>query len=342
MRYLEHLNGYNIPVSTITIPPSNGRKIFTSTAENLQGPIGKKMEYMAHKGQELFTAGHHSVFIMPSLAPHNPIQEDHTNVVYWIAERDEKKKNEIKPWNLETSLQRLAHDKEFLREFENRATSRAATGANIFFVTGWTPPVDSPALCVSKRGGLQSVASFHVHDTPPFSQVKPDRSLAIDSKQPPNEKDLQIITLFLDFAAEVARSELRRQLGDFSNHQHEWRIADDKVARYAYGFLHLDEAIEQLVSLDASVQKLWPNMINQVAREHSWNYMFTFENAVKPLLLLPRVLTASVFVPTDNDKRIMGLSSDDTRRVWVSPFSLIPKSALVDGLWTSRVVGEKI
>lgn len=342
---IECYSRLKIPVSTIPISERDSKKTFEPSADNLQGPVFHKMRYMKHKGQEVLSCGRHSVIAIKPPTPHCPINEPIENMVYWIAENS-KNGNDIKPWivNENASLKKLAKDNSFLNALEEMLQGKIKAGSNIFFVTGWSPkfkpsPNDPPPPPNITRRGLPTFPSLHIHETPPFSLVKPDRMIRLDFEKPMKSNDLLITKLFLNFAGEVAEVEFKRLLANFANHKQNW-IAAGGVPRTAYGFLHLNELIQQLAEFDEIMSKLWPTMLYEVSQEYSRHYMIPQKNAEKymfeSLLLIPRVFTTSVCIPSLDDKRLMQLPPDDPCFGWVFPFAIAPKQVLIDGIFTER------
>ncbi len=343
MRSLERVRrdliGLTVPVVTTHTSPDVKAQIHIPTLDNPQGVIFEKMKDMV--GREIIKAGKHHLYCMESLVPHHKDSGQTDNLVYWVAEQSQDKKT-IVPWDMNdnSSWKRLAQDDEFLSALEEKARGEVKDSAGSFyFVFGWSPLNLNPPKNVARQSVMSQV-SAHFHSIGPNTIKHADAEMYLMEGQSPEKA--REFSLFLDFGAEVAHHELETRFKKFggrnlASHEHEWTQCNEQVHRHAFGFLNLIDVMRQLVRLDEDLKSAWPLLVPYLAEEYRNDYLFPFEGGNQSLLLLPPCVTASVFVPFPADKVQMGLRENDPY-IWVVPFSLIDKKALVDGHWTKRVV----
>jgi len=347
MRSLErvksNLDGLTIPVVETYSPPSSDKRIYIPTLENPQGPIFSQMELLAEQGKAIISDGNHSLYQIKSLVSHHK----GLNSVYWVAEQAKDGKT-ILPWDMRdnTSWKKLARDRRFLNAVEEKARQEITDNSSFFFVYGWAPNNPNPLPNVSSRGAMSQVGA-HFHHIGPHSPNEYDSTICLTAGQSP--ENVLKVSYFLDLCAQVALREFDTRFkkqggGGFASHEHSWKQCDGKADRHAFGFLTLADAIHQLVELDESLKALWPKILPDLVRDYRNDYLFPFmgekdkKNEIQPLslLLLPPCVVASGFIPSPADKTLMDLPQEDTC-IWVSPFSLADKKALVDGYLTQKM-----
>jgi hypothetical protein len=233
-------------------------------------------------------------------------------------------------------------DTEFLSAVEEKARSEVgASAASFFFLFGWMPKNLHAPENVAMNGAMSQV-SAHFHHTGPNARQYADKQIILVEGLS-SVTDAPSISRFLDYGAEVALREFKTRLksfgSNFSSHEYTWTQNNNQVNRHAYGFLSLSDVIQQLVKLDEDLKSLWPKILPDLVREYYNDYLFNFEEGKRSLLLLPPCVTASVFFPSPDDKRRMGLPLDDPY-IQVVPFSRAPKTALAGGFLANREIRQ--
>lgn len=113
---------------------------------------------------------------------------------------------------------------------------------------------------------------------------------------------------------------------------------DGMVERTAYGFLSMKEALSQLLStyMSLSKDKQWTTIATGLYKKYAKDYTVKVENHDKSLLLFSPVPGGALFIPTPEERELMGLPSDCPYTVFVSLFSPIMKPHIVNGIYTIR------
>lgn len=333
MRSLEYLNGLKIPVITTYTPSELAARVHEPTPTNPQGDILEQLRDLHRRGvQPHIQTQHHALYALNSLLPHS---QGEKNTVLWVANKTSDGRD-LLPWQIHNfqGWRDLASDGEFLSGIEELGRYAVARGESFFFMFGFSFNNLYLPQGVAPRGAMSQVAS-HFHHTSGHTREQIDSYVQLSQNE--LSTDPYIFPLFFDFGSQVARDELKRRMRDFSSHRIDWTLHEGRVPRHGEGFLNLYDAIRQLVRLGSDLEHTWPRFVENLAKEQRDKFMFPYVDDPQSLLLLPPVVTASAFFPSQADKANMGLPPDDPCTVWVSPFSLIQKQPLVDGIWTRRV-----
>ncbi|MFH0773520.1 MAG: hypothetical protein V1922_04380 [bacterium] len=316
------IEGLQIPRIT-TLGDCSGVHVPTRT--NPEGVIFLKLQEMMKHETPFVSAGQHMLYTMPSLLPHHP----DGSAVCWAAKRAP---DGIERWRNPDSWISLTQDVEFLQAVEKTATHFVNGGNSMYFFIGWAPDNPDPEPGFTRRGGMTQIR-HHAHIAPQLSpqlaqallEVSPNMSIA----------DRRILSIFLDYGSQVATAHIPH-LRDFSSYSHGWAQHQGKVDRHMFGFLHLQDAIKQLVHLHMTLHGSWTHIARELYTRYKDNYLFSFENGDQSLLLFPPVVSASILFPSPHEKKIMGIADSHPCVVWASPFSPVSKTTLVDGVWLDR------
>lgn len=319
---MRSIEGLQIPRIT-TIGDNSGAHI--PTRINPEGPIYTKLQLAMKEGVPFVSAGEHVLLTMPSLLPHHP----EGSTVCWAAKRTP---DGIEGWKNPQSWHSLSQDTEFLVAVEQTAQAFLHAGNSMYFFFGWAPENPTPEPGFTSRGAMTQIRHHsHIakHLDPSLAtdilKVSPDMSPA----------DRRILSIFLDYGSRVAHAHLPH-LKDFSSHSHSWLQHEGQIERHMHGFLHLQDAIGQLVNLHLTLHGSWMRIARDLYEKNRGEFMHIFDDGEQSLLLFPPVVSASIMFPSAKDKKAMGLDEADPNTVWVSPFSPLSKTALVDGVWLDR------
>lgn len=320
---MERIKGLQIPRIEI-FGTSIG--VHTPTRQDPEGPIFNRLSEMWRSQQGvIMSAGEHALLGMPSLMPHHP----DGSLVMWAAR---KTPHGLEEWKNPCSWQSLAADSEFLISVEETAKNFVNAGNSMYFFFGWAPENKNPEPGFARRGGMTQIR-HHSHITPSLNAVQAREILEVTPHMSP--EDRRILSIFLDYGSQTAHAHVPH-LRDFSSHGHTWTQFDGRVQRHMHGFIHLQDAINQLVHLHMSLHGDWMNIARELYKKHSSDFLFPFDDGMQSLLMFPPVVSASICFPSPQDKQKMGIAHDDPCPVWVSPFSPVSKTALVDGVWLDR------
>lgn len=350
--YYPSLNGLVIPVTTSVSPYNPEKKIHRPTPDDPQGPIFERIKMMVERGDKpLISSPHHVIMPIESLIRrHNsPAEETQSdNNVLWIAERTKDMKS-VLPWDwdkekdspISTSWSRLAQDTLLLDQWEQRARMEVAdSNKSFFFVYGFSFRDEDHHPQVAPRS-IQSQYPGHGHVTSSVLHNRPDGEMTLIENQTSVDQRFET-GLFMDYGVQVVHQELEHRLArlggrDFANHEHIWSQCDGKVWRRAHPFRNLPELMRQAVELHKNIDSWWRKMVNTLADEYAPEFMFKFKEGPRSLLVLPPSFTLSVFLPSPEEKKQMGLPSNDPH-IWAVPGSLADAEVHLAGHWPKRIV----
>jgi len=304
----------------------NGETPHIPTGSNRDDPIRKKIIAQLNSHEEVLRVGKHAHVILPSVLPHNMSGSS----VHWLPEISE---NHLMPWVNPDSWRELITDTEFLQAYQEYVFHQVDSGHSFYGQFGWAPFNRNPKEYFTPQGGM-TIERAHMHSALPLDSSHIEGYL---TPQPGmTEIELKYIASFLDFGTQVAREQLT-QVNDFSSHQHSWKQMDGLVQRKAYGFLTIQDALSQLLKIHLSLNSNWEDTVKQLYKAYSHEFTIDIGGISRSLLLFSPVVGGALFIPTNDEKKHIGLAQDHTCRVWVSLFSPLMKPNIVDEIHVKRL-----
>lgn len=299
---------------------------YPPTRQDPDGPIRKKINaQLADPTSKILRAGKHAVVTLDSVRPHHK----KGSVVHWLPE---VKDGQMQDWNNPISWEQLIEDSDFLSAFQEDVFKEVDTGKPYYAQFGWTPFNNNPEMWFTKQGGM-TIKRAHWHSTPPFDQQKIDGYITPDQKL--SETDIRFLSLFFDIGAQLAKEHIS-QVKDVSSHIHQWTVMDGLIQRTAYGFYSIQDALSQLYKFHMSLKDDWNMWAKKLYKEYAGDFTVDFDGIEKSLLLFSPIVGGSLFVPTNDEKELIGMDVQHPCRVWVSLLSPIMKPLLVNGVQVFR------
>lgn len=290
------------------------------------GPIRDKINAkLKNPTAQILRAGNHADVQLDSVRPHH--KEGST--VHWLPQ---VQNNTMVPWNNPQSWEQLISDTEFLDTFQAEIESEVAKGNPYYAQFGWTPFNENPEIWFAKQGGM-TIKRAHGHSTPPFDRNAIDGYITIEDVV--TETDFRFLSLFFDIGAQLAREHIS-QIKDFSSHTHSWTSLDGLVKRTAYGFDTLQDALSQLYSFHRGLKDEWNHWAEKLYKEYAGDFTVKVHGVEKSLVLFSPIVGGSLFIPTEDERKAIGLDPLQSQKIWVSLLSPIMKPLLVNGVQVLR------
>lgn len=310
-----------------TVPLTGGENTpFSPSRQDPLGPIKRKIEaQLNNPNAHVLRIGNRAIVTKVSVRPHHKEKSE----VHWLPEVDG---NTVVEWKNPKSWETLIADTDGLQAFQEKAFNEVDAGNPFYGQFGWTPFNDNPEPWFTKQGGM-TINLAHWHSTPPFSRQELDGYITMDKKM--TNTDFRFLSLFFDIGSQLAREHIS-QVKDFSSHKHIWTGMDGLIQRTAYGFYSIQDAIKQLYNFHLSLRDEWKRIAEKLYKQYAGDFTVDFEGVERSLVLFSPIAGGALFIPTKEEKELIGMDSNHPCRVWVSLLSPIMKPLLVNGVQVLR------